>query len=231
MPSLGETLKERRVQLGITLQQAEADTKIRARSLGDLEEGNYANLPSPGYVRGYVTSYAKYLELDPMQMIAMYRAETGNARPHRIVPPDEAVKPRADLHAIPWRGALLVVGAIVLVALLIWGISLFNRRPAPVPPIPTQTTTGTGGAQLTTAPFTLNVAVAQNGASAVKVTVDGKVAYQGTLTGGQSQQFQVTSSASVSAGTPSVVTVTRDGQPVHLKVTNGHGTVTLTAAQ
>ena len=67
MGQLGETLRDRRLALGITLETAEEDTKIRGRLLEALEQGDYARLPDPGYVRGYVSSYSRYLELDPIQ--------------------------------------------------------------------------------------------------------------------------------------------------------------------
>ena len=52
MGQLGDTLRERRMSLGISLETAEDDTKIRARLLKWLEEGEYDRLPNPGYVRG-----------------------------------------------------------------------------------------------------------------------------------------------------------------------------------
>ena len=74
MGQLGDTLRERRMSLGISLETAENDTKIRGRLLKALEDGEYARLPNPGYVRGYVSSYARYLELDPVPLLAMHRA-------------------------------------------------------------------------------------------------------------------------------------------------------------
>lgn len=239
MPSLGETFKERRRQLGLTLAQAETETRIRARSLEALEDGNYAALPAPGYVRGYVTSYAKFLELDPIQMLGMYRAETGNARQHRIVPPDEAVKPRSELHAIPWQTAAVVVGIVAVLVLVVWGVSTLTHRSSSVQPIPPQSgTTQTSGASgagspqvnsISAPPFTVRVAVSPNGASSLKVTIDGKPAYSGTLAGGQSKQFQASKTAKIVVGTPSVVAVTKDGTPVKIVASGGTGTVTLTA--
>ena len=79
--------------------------RIRGKLLAALEDGDYARLPNPGYVRGYVSSYARYLELDPVPLLAMYRAETGAGRYHDInLVPTTCPWPRAvEQHAMPWR--------------------------------------------------------------------------------------------------------------------------------
>lgn len=236
MGQLGDTLRQRRISLGLSLEQAEADTKIRARLLDALEEGDYGKLPNPGYVRGYVSSYARYLELDPVPLLAMYRAETGAGRFHDINLPDEAVTPRHQQHAVPWRVPILALVIVVIVSLGVWVVSQALRgpqKPPPIPATPSQTATSTAngpGAPAAAKPFVLKVAVSRNGASAVKVTIDGRVAYDGTLTAGQQKEFQVAGSAVVIVGKPSQVTVTRDGKKVALG-RKTPATVTLAAGQ
>src|SRR5512139_4088721 len=116
MASLGDTLRHRRTELGRSIADAEAATKIRARLIQALEEGNYDMLPNPAYVRGYITSYAHWLELDPAPLLTMYRAESGAVGPTSAMPRREAVVPsREKAHAIPWKPALVV--AFILVAI------------------------------------------------------------------------------------------------------------------
>ena len=133
--TLGETLKERRKQLGISLPQAEEQLHIRGRLLEALEEGDYEHLPNPGYVRGYISTYARYLELDPQPLLNMYHAETGHGRFHRIELPEQAVKPRHEQHALPWRAALAVVAVIALASLAVWGVMTVISGPEGPPPI------------------------------------------------------------------------------------------------
>jgi len=78
-------------------------------------------------------------------------------------------------------------------------------------------------------PFTLKVTVDANGASWIRVTVDGLKAYEGSLAGGQSKQFEVTKNAEVRIGKPSLVTVYRDGDVVTVPPGAGIPTVKLTA--
>ena len=235
----------------MSLLQAEEATRIRAKLLDALENGDYARLPDPGYVKGYVTSYASFLELDPASLLAMYRAETGvGGRSRDISPAEEAVKPRGQQHAVPLTAAIIAVVVLAVLSLGIWAVVRAVRGPERPPPIPTagsQTATTTAPATDTAStdtppattkspppvsaltPFTLKVKVAQNGASWVKVTVDGLTAYEGSLAGGQSKELQVTKEAVVRIGKPSFVTVYRDGTVVKVPPGGGTSIVTLKA--
>lgn len=223
MGQLGDTLRDRRTSLGISLETAEADTKIRGRLLEALEAGEYDKLPNAGYVRGYVSSYARYLELDPIPLLAMHRAETGAGRYHEINLGDQNPVPRRnEQHAVPWRVALIAVGIVVVLAFATWVGYRAVKGPSTPPPLPS--TTGAGAAstpeahqtQAAAPPFTLKVGVSASGASAVKVTVDNGVAYNSTLTGGQSKTFTVTDTAIVRIAKPSQVTVWRNDKKVDM---------------
>lgn len=232
MGALGDTLRERRMALGISLEQAEASTRIRARLLEALEKGEYDRLPAPGYVRGYVSSYSRFLELDPLPLLALYKSESGTHGPQDLDLPQirEAVVPSAQQHALPWRAGIAALLIVALLSLSIWAVTRMWRGPEPTPPepsVPIQTTetaepTETPSASPATQPasellpFTLEVRVSAEGASWLRITVDDLKAYEGVLTGGQSKTFEVSDSASVRIGKPDLVTVLRDGEPVDL---------------
>lgn len=268
MGKLGDTLRERRQFLGLTVEQAETGTRIRGKLLDALENGDYDRLPNPGYVRGYISSYARYLDLESAPLLAMYRAETGAMRFHDLDLPatDEAVAPRHQQHAVPWRAAFSIALSLAVLSLAVWGVTRLVRKPETLPPVPTpakqtsstvspsaeqtgsatgssagsatggQKGTGSGTAvqqepspATTEQPFTLKVAVSSGGASWLRVSVDGKPAYEGTLTGGQSKTFEVAKTATVRIGKPSVVKVTKDGTKVTVPESGGISSVTIKA--
>ena len=212
------------MSLGISLETAEEDTKIRGRLLKALEDGEYDRLPNPGYVRGYVSSYARYLELDPVPLLAMHRAETGAGRYHEInVAEETPVAHRHEQHAVPWRVGVIAFAIVALLAVAGWAVYRAFRGPSTPPPIPSTPSSSTSSSspqanqtQTTAAPFTLKIKVSDTGASAVKVTVDGGVAYNSTLAGGQSKTFTVTDTAQIRIAKPTVVTVTRNGKKVDM---------------
>lgn len=255
MAKLGDTLRERRQALGLTLAQAEEATRIRERLLAALEEGNYDRLPNPGYVRGYISSYARFLELDPVPLLNMYKAETGVGHHHELnlIPQaSEAVKPTGQQHAVPWKAAVTIAVVVGLLSLIVWGVLRIWSGPEPTlpEPIPAGETSPAAlpeDAEVITEqpaeedeaaaeeppvvaqPFTLTIRVAADGASWLRVTVDEKPAYEGTLTGGQSKEFEVAETATVRVGKPEAVTVLKDGQPVAISNSGDVATVTLSA--
>lgn len=70
--SLGGILREARQAKGVTLEQAAAATRIRLRTLTALEDDLLAELPAPVYVRGYLRTYAHYLEVDSDRLVDAY---------------------------------------------------------------------------------------------------------------------------------------------------------------
>lgn len=72
MGELGNRLRDTREQQGISLKEAEASTRIRQRYLEGLESDDYATLPAPVYTRGFLRSYAKFLQLDVDDVLDEY---------------------------------------------------------------------------------------------------------------------------------------------------------------
>ncbi|HET6350917.1 MAG TPA: RodZ domain-containing protein [Coriobacteriia bacterium] len=259
MSKLGDTLRERRIALGLSVEQVEQATRIRGKLLEALEEGHYDRLPNPGYVRGYISSYGRFLELDTVPLLNMYKAETGAVRRADLNLPQvgEAVKPTGQQHAIPWRAAIAVAAVVAVLSFGIWMVVKLTSKPETPTPVPTsaaentpantQETTQSAPAgskaetdsassagdnkpvEATAQPFTVKVTVDADGASWLTVKVDGKNAYAGTLAGGQSKQWEVTKKVSMEIGRPESVKVTRDGKAVKITDTGNVGIVKLNA--
>jgi len=73
--TLGERLKHTREKLDLTLAAAEEGTKVRSKFLKAIEEGNWKILPQDVYVRAFVLSYAKFLDLPQGEILDLYNAE------------------------------------------------------------------------------------------------------------------------------------------------------------
>ncbi len=253
--SLGDALAKARRQLGRSISEAESVTRIRAKLLDALEKGDYDVLPNPAYVRGYIISYAKFLELDPKPLLELYAEESGHHHTReQLRAPEQVVAPRESTLFVPARTALLVAAAIAIIALAVWGIGRAVRGPEELPPVPISpeatSTVDSPPAQMgetatiapdgsdtapttpdTSAPpgtpFELRIDISPEGASWLRVTVDGLTAYEGTLAGGQSKEWQVTDTAVIRVGKPSAVTVTRNGTPVRLPTSENTPELTL----
>ncbi|HEU0244214.1 MAG TPA: helix-turn-helix domain-containing protein, partial [Candidatus Limnocylindrales bacterium] len=111
-PRLPQRLLEARERKGVDLYRAERDTKIRAKYLGALETGDYAELPGAVYTKGFLRNYALYLGLDPEDVIRQWKHERGDT----VVPAEPVLAVPRPLEA-PRQG--LTFSPIVVVAALL----------------------------------------------------------------------------------------------------------------
>jgi cytoskeletal protein RodZ len=129
--SLGEWLRHQREELDVSLDQAEADTRIRSRYLQALEQEDFDELPDPVVGRGFLRNYAAYLELDVQSAVDRYSEVVAPPEPEPLSIDESSpfasgpFRPVA-LHEMPSRrsrlGLLagLVAVVVIAVALLAW---------------------------------------------------------------------------------------------------------------
>ncbi len=70
--SLGETLKREREFKKISLREVAKNTRVKEYLLRAIEEDRYDLLPSSTYVKGFLLAYAKYIGLDPDEVLLRY---------------------------------------------------------------------------------------------------------------------------------------------------------------
>lgn len=70
--SLGEFLRQEREKRGMTIEQVASATKINVRLLHALEENQYKELPAKPFIRGFVTSYSRFVGLDPREVMTQF---------------------------------------------------------------------------------------------------------------------------------------------------------------
>ena len=91
MKEIGEYLKTKRLELGISLDEAEQYLKIRKKYLVAIEEGDERVLPGKTYFIGYLRNYANYLEAD-QQYIGQLLGE--NEQAPKSIEPEKIPKRR-----------------------------------------------------------------------------------------------------------------------------------------
>lgn len=72
MASLGQELKKRREEKGITIQQIAASTLIGPRFLQAIEEDDYSSLPGGVFNRAFVRKFANHIGLDESTALQLY---------------------------------------------------------------------------------------------------------------------------------------------------------------
>jgi Helix-turn-helix domain len=142
-PSVGARLSAARNARGLSLSDAERQTRIARRFLQAMEADQFDVLPAPVYARGFLRNYARFLGLDEKELLA--GVSLGEQRPH-VLP----VVPQRS-NPVLWMVAGVAFGAGVLLWVflglgvlgsiegLIDDIDLDGEPAAPTPIVATQT--------------------------------------------------------------------------------------------
>lgn len=123
MSELGQLLKKARTQRGLTLDDLQETTKIRKRYLEAIEEGNYSVLPGNFYVRAFIRSFAEAVELDPADVLQLYRVDVPEPPVETKTEPvrrRRRKKPRNTQRLNRWLSALLFISFPLLIIFVIY---------------------------------------------------------------------------------------------------------------
>ena len=233
---IGETLVAARRQQGVALSDAAAETRVRESYLAALEAEDFAALGGDVYVKGFLRSYARFLRLDPEPLIAAYRNEyerhhIDEASPlaHQPVAPLQSERSPAVL--VGAGVAVIVVAVLALIGLL-GGNDQDPEDPGLVAPEPVETVPPSEqpSAPPTTEPSEeasqqptdgptevlagngVRLRLALQGASWMRVTVDGEVQLEGEQAEGERLTFEGDETVHIRIGDASAVRVKVNGQ-------------------
>lgn len=115
--SLGQTLQRARQARGTTLEDAERVTRIPRKYLEALEQERYTILPPPVYARGFLRSYAGYLDLDPAELMPFF--PVGHVEEPKLEPLPHVRQPKP----LPMSGfvAVAAVAILILAVMALYG--------------------------------------------------------------------------------------------------------------
>ena len=210
MQTIGERLEEARKRKGISVREAAETTKIRGDYLQKFEANTFEIDLPPLYIRGFLRSYARYLELDPERIVNDYNellsegkpasrretrevygrvdfAETARAKePAEPAPANRSTQDQAML----LKFGLLGGGAVVLVVIIILLFKvIFSGSPAK----PSQTAQQ-AAQQSTVAPADPAQTLTFTATDPTRVKVvqdsDGTVLFNGALARGESKSLR-----------------------------------------
>jgi cytoskeleton protein RodZ len=155
MQTIGERLEEARKRKGISIREAAEHTKIRGDYLQKFEANSFdIDLP-PLYIRGFLRTYSRYLDLDPERVVGEVDAALGREgkpqrREHReaLGRVDFGAEPRktdssetgekvggspVNDKAMLIKFGLLGGGALLAIAIIILLINVLISRPPAKP--------------------------------------------------------------------------------------------------
>ena len=120
--SLGELLAAARTARGKSAQEAANATRIRLKHLQALEGDRWGELPPPVYVRGYLRTYAAYLDLAPAELLTHYGDTLG--KPGKPL----ALRPLSPLVAAPNMVLTAPVAGLAVAFVMLAGLVAYFYR-------------------------------------------------------------------------------------------------------
>ncbi|VAV91338.1 FIG01028086: hypothetical protein [hydrothermal vent metagenome] len=92
---LGDLMRGERATLGKSLLDVERELRIKAAYIAAVENADPDVFDTPGFIPGYVRSYARYLSMDPDEAFAAFCAESGFAIAHGMSSEASSVRKQA----------------------------------------------------------------------------------------------------------------------------------------
>jgi cytoskeleton protein RodZ len=107
-----EFLKRARESKRITLEKMAKDSRLNLEYLYALEQGDYHVLPAQAYVRIYLRSAAKYLQIDPDEVVRLYEKEVSGQKE------SEKKRTTRGLTALYRQSKMKPIGALAVLFIL-----------------------------------------------------------------------------------------------------------------
>jgi len=126
--SLWDRLRNRREELGISIDEVARVTRISAANLKAMELGDPDRLPAPIYIKGFIRAYARQLKLDEKELVQQYISRY-EPEPEELTLAVSTAPDRSNL-LLP----VLVVGLLLLAILAGGGYYVYRRMIEPARP-------------------------------------------------------------------------------------------------
>ena len=89
---LGDLMRGERATLGKSLLDVQRELRIKAAYIAAIENADPDAFDTPGFIAGYVRSYARYLNMDPDKAFAAFCNESGFSVAHGMSAEASVVK-------------------------------------------------------------------------------------------------------------------------------------------
>jgi cytoskeletal protein RodZ len=213
LKQIGETLKKKREDKKLSLDEIKSDTFISKKYLTALEEGRMEGFPAEVYYLGFMKRYAIYLKLNPEELISVYYNSIKQKNEENNSRISAASKSGKKTVLIMVTAALLLVAGAMFINMLrqsfITTIPVSEPAQEAAPAQPAKPAAGETRAKM---PLNLEVSAFKN--SWIKIVGDEQILFQGILYSGSKKEFQAREKLRLVVGYTKGIKAKLNGEPV-----------------
>ncbi|MGZ4104129.1 MAG: RodZ domain-containing protein [Actinomycetota bacterium] len=221
-PSIGPRLRQARIDRSLSIEETAWRTRIRPDLLRALEDEKFESIGHRAFVRRHLSSYARFLGIDPNEVVEDFRSLHEEPEPSPLEELDRknrgAQKPKRPKWLI---AAILSAGAFAAAA----AVGALGGQTEHTPPatavlgtqnvLPTSTPTKAATAgPVTAAEARVRLAVEALASTRVSIIADGGQVFDGTLDTGQHRTFLARSTIDIVAADGGTIRLTVNGAAV-----------------
>lgn len=228
---LGDILREEREKQNLTVKDVEMGTSIRALYISAIEESKYDVLPGEVYLKGFIKTYADFLNLDGSEMVDLYKRqqldlkkdndilvkEIGNEPNFEKQPLQESTtleKPKFKKNLFLGFAGLVVIGGIVYLGLGLDSEQVDKKLPVAEKQVSVKTEKVTEKVETTTTNQMKGVSITAKyiGDCWTQIEADNKTIYEGTAKNGDVLSWQADNTIVVRVGNAGAVEINHNGK-------------------
>jgi cytoskeletal protein RodZ len=210
LKEIGAYLRQVRLEKSLRIEQITVKTLIRQVFLEALEEGRYEDLPEPVFVQGFIRRYADALGLDGTALAKkfainffLFDSENENHKP----------KQQSNIHiplAVPYAVLLVVASLTLFFKLSPQNSANSAAKSKSQSTAPAQKTLQTSPSEVQVFPVQVTVELQDH--SWLRVKVDGKTAFEGTLNKGDKKTWTAKKQLTILSGNAGAVLVSTNNK-------------------
>jgi cytoskeletal protein RodZ len=224
---LGDELKRRREEMGLSLAQISEATRIGTRFLRAIETDDFSVLPEGIYTRSFIRAYAKHVHMSEDQAMLLYQEQTGafELSPDPVSPPvDEKPFVYKEPVSSFWPAAAMALALALVLGTGGWALVHYvGKSSEPAAETAASTVTPAEAPPPSVEPAvrpvaddgTIKVTLQASDECWIGYTADGKRTSK-MLEGGQVEHIEASQSVDLSIGNTKVVSIQINGRDAHL---------------
>lgn len=228
---LGEELKIRREELGLTLAQISEATRIGTRFLRAIETDDFSVLPEGIYTRSFIRAYAKHVHMDEERAMQLYQEQTGSGETSGA-PAEPVAEEKPFVYKEPisgfWPAAAVAAALALVLGTGAWAIMHYmgkNSSPSTVAVAPQPPADAPAPAQppvkAVSDDGTLKVTLQASDDCWIGYTADGGKRTSKLIKQGEVEQIHANESVDLSIGNTKNVSMQINGRDAHFPADTG----------